>query len=154
MAPRSKDAVYSGYAMFVDDFKKFFVTLQPDLANEALPEYIMAYDCWRRRLNKAERSRVPKLRLVPFEGTTPSGMPTEDKVEKAFFPTRYVRYTNAAQLRRDEEHQNLWKDNEVDRALFAEFVRFVESLGGKLDSTKVLDFGCFRDRHPDFLGDF
>ena len=63
MAPsRSKDAIYSGYLLSVDDFKRFFATLMDGYSNELLPMHIPAYDSWRRRLPQADRAKVPKLR--------------------------------------------------------------------------------------------
>ena len=48
--------------MFVKDFKSFFSTLKPTFMGEILPNHLIAYDSWRRRLATADRTKVPKLR--------------------------------------------------------------------------------------------
>ncbi|CAA7268228.1 unnamed protein product [Cyclocybe aegerita] len=155
MAPsRSEDAVYSGYLMSVDDFKTFFATIKPSLAERPFDEYVMGYDSWRRRFPKAERARVPRLRLVPLPDIPALSLPDDGTVDKAFLPTRYVRYTSKRQLRRNEKNRHLWEENEEDRAKLEEFSRFIASLGGNLDVTRVAGFGCLRDAHPDFTPGF
>ncbi|CAA7268223.1 unnamed protein product [Cyclocybe aegerita] len=151
---RSQDAVYSGYLVSVDDFKNFFVTIKPSLAGRPFDEYVVGYDAWRFRLPKADQARVPRLRLIPLPDIPAFCMPTDDMVDKAFLPTRYVRYTSKKQLRRNEKNRHLWEENEKDRAKLEEFSRFIASLGGKLDVTTVAGFGCLKDMHPSFTWGF
>ncbi|KAJ3504442.1 hypothetical protein NLJ89_g7928 [Agrocybe chaxingu] len=147
---RSKYAVYSGYLVSVDDFKNFFATIKPSLAKKPFDEHVLGYDSWRRRLPKADQARVPRLRLIPLPDIPEICMPTDDTVDKAFLPTRHVRYTSKKQLCRDGENRHLWEENEEDKAKLEEFSRFIASLGGNLDVTRVAGFGCLKDRHPDF----
>ncbi|KAJ3498233.1 hypothetical protein NLJ89_g10246 [Agrocybe chaxingu] len=154
MAPRSEDAVYSGYLMSLDDFKTFFATVEPSFAGRPFDDHVFGYDSWRRRLPKADRARVPRLRLVPLPDIPAFCMPSDEMVDKAFLPTRYVRYTSKKQLRRNEKNRHLWEENEKDRAKLEEFSRFIASLGGNLDVTRVAGFGCLRDTHPDFTPGF
>jgi hypothetical protein len=64
MAPRSKDAIYSGYLMSVNHFKQFLATLKVRYANGPLLNHIAAYDFWRGDLPQADRAKVPKLRCT------------------------------------------------------------------------------------------
>ncbi|KAJ3495968.1 hypothetical protein NLJ89_g10548 [Agrocybe chaxingu] len=151
MAPsHSEDAVFSGYLMSVDDFKNFFVTIKPSLAERSFEDYIFGYDAWKFRLSKADRARAPRLRLVPLPDIPAFSLPTEDTIDKVFLPTRYVRYTSKKQLRRNEKNRHLWEENEKDRAKLEEFCHFIASLGGNLDVTRVAGFGCLKDVHPYF----
>ena len=64
MAPCSKDAIYSGYLMSVDNFKQLCVSLKPEYANFSLLSHVPKSDNWRLRLPKAERAKVPKLKCT------------------------------------------------------------------------------------------
>jgi hypothetical protein len=87
--------------------------------------------------------------VIPFPGMGPEkGLPSEETVEKVFFPVRYVRYTGEEQLLRSAENKHLWDENEADKAKLNEFACFVASQGGRLDLTSVAGFGCLKDKHP------
>ena len=87
--------------------------------------------------------------MIPFPDRD-DGTISEEVIEKVFFPVRFVRYTSEEQLVRNEENKLLWEPNETDKAMLDEFVRFVESKGGKLDLMSVAEFGCWKGIHPDY----
>ena len=88
--------------------------------------------------------------MIPFSSIGEDDCPSEETVEKVFFPVRYVRYTGEKQLLPNEENKHLWEENEADKAMLDEFVRFVASQGGRLDFSSVAGFGCLKDRHPGY----
>jgi hypothetical protein len=158
-APHSKHAAYKGYTMFIEDFKIFFSTLKPSFMGEILPNHLTAYDSWRRSLTMDDRTKVPKLRrgsnlsfhsisfettflflAIPFPGEERTGIPSEDRIEKVFFPVRHEEYAG------EEEAQFIFQESAADRAFLEEFASFVRSQGGTLDLTLVAGFGCL---YPD-----
>lgn len=148
--------------MATRDFIEFTNTIAP-LPNEHadIIDAMADYDDWRMWLSDSEYERAPEIRCMVSKfffirvlTFSPVFMPNalkkldDDEIHLAdvFFTVRWTPSKTKEGVKTvTDEHAST--ENEQDKAHLAEFVTLVESLGGRLDTSK-LKFVCIKRVHP------
>ncbi|PFH46120.1 hypothetical protein AMATHDRAFT_70608 [Amanita thiersii Skay4041] len=146
--------------MSIPNFKKFILSLHTPLLSgiqrrgdpdEDLWDYIIVYDCWRRRLPRAAQRNAPKLKFCYI--SEEPGRNLERSLKHFFFPIRFITYQGEEQFNKSHpENKIISEETEQDRAALTRFIQYLKSVGTTLD-TRMIKFGYMKDKHPSIADD-
>ncbi|KAJ6573323.1 hypothetical protein B0H10DRAFT_1964102 [Mycena sp. CBHHK59/15] len=154
------NAIFSGYSMRPEYFRKLASALRPHLAarrtTQLFMQYVGDYDCWRRDLPEEDHAKAPLLK-----GTTDGSntFPTnrlilsvlddsnwEDTQDtKLFFLTRWV---PADEDSSKPDYPAMELESDIDRNRRDELIALIQRRSGFSVDKNLLQFECIQDVHP------
>ncbi|KAJ7633757.1 hypothetical protein B0H17DRAFT_1339701 [Mycena rosella] len=137
------NAIFSGYSMRPEYFRKLASALRPHLAarrtTQLFMQYVGDYDCWRRDLPEEDHAKAPLLKVLDDSDWE------DTKDTKLFFSTRWVP-ADVDSSKPDFTAMEL--ESDIDRNRRDELIALIQRRSGFSVDKNLLQFECIQDVHP------